>query len=241
LKLISGILGVGFDELRQREQARRHRRMALVTAASVTGMVIAIALATTAWLARVEADRQRARAEAEAETARQTTTFLVGLFKVSDPSESRAREIKADELLEKGAARIETELADQPDIQATLMDTMGSVYTNLGAYTRARDLLEQSLATRERIRGPRDIKVAQSLNRLARVQMLKAEYVLAEEKHRRALELQRELLGEPHVDIAASMNELGDVLTGFARRSKCAASCSAIVTRTLPRPSRTWR
>jgi hypothetical protein len=213
LKLISGLLGVGFDELRQREQVRRHRRMAVITAASLTGMVIAIALAATAWLARAEAERQRVRAEAEAETALQTTNFLVDLFKVSDPSESRAREITADELLEKGAALIETELADQPEIQATLMDTMGSVYTNLGAYTRASDLLEKSLATRERVRGPRDFKVAQSLNHLARVQMLRAEYALAEEKHRRALELQQELLGESHVDIARSMNELGDVLT----------------------------
>jgi Tfp pilus assembly protein PilF len=57
------------------------------------------------------------------------------------------------------------------------------------------------------------MKVAQSLNHLARVQMFQAEYDLAEEKHRRALELQREILGDSHVDIARSMNELGDVLT----------------------------
>jgi len=213
LKLMSGVLGVGFDELKQREQHRRNQRMALITAASLTAMVIAITLATTAWLARAEADRQRVRAEAEAETALQTTNFLVDLFKVSDPSESRAREITADELLEKGAARIERELTDQPDIQATLMDTMGSVYTNLGSYKRASDLLQKSLDTREALRGPSDIKVAQSLNHLARVQMLRAEYNDAEQKHRQALNLRRELLGDPHVDVAQSMNDLGDVLT----------------------------
>lgn len=213
LKLISGMLGVGFDELKQRELHRRNRRMALITIASLAGMVIATTLATMALLARAEAERQRVRAEAEATTALQTTNFLVDLFKVSDPSESRAREITADELLEKGAARIEVELADQPDIQATLMDTMGSVYTNLGAYERASDLLQKSLDTREVLRGPSDIKVAQSLNHLARVQMLRAEYASAEQKHRRALNLRRELLGEPHVDVAQSMNDLGDVLS----------------------------
>jgi hypothetical protein len=98
LKLISGLLGVGFDELRQREQQRRHRRMAVITAASLVGMVIAFSLAAAALLARAEAEQQRLRAEAEAQTAQQTTQFLVELFKVSDPSESRAREITAAEL-----------------------------------------------------------------------------------------------------------------------------------------------
>ena len=217
LKLMSGILGIGFDELKQREQHRRHQRMAIITAASLAGMVIATSLATVAWLARAEAERQRARAEVEAETALQTTNFLVDLFKVSDPSESRAKEITADELLEKGAARIDQELSDQPEIQATLMDTMGSVYTNLGSYRRASDLLQKSLDTREALRGPNDIKVAQSLNHLARVQMLRAEYGDAEQKHRRALDLRRELLGEPHVEVAASMNDLGDVLTRMGK------------------------
>ena len=39
--MISGMLGVGFDELKQRELHRRHRRMALITIASLAGMVIA--------------------------------------------------------------------------------------------------------------------------------------------------------------------------------------------------------
>lgn len=84
LKLISGILGVGFDALKQREHQRRQRRMVIITAAAVVGMVVASGLATMAILARNEADNQRRLAEIEAETARQTTDFLVGLFAVSD-------------------------------------------------------------------------------------------------------------------------------------------------------------
>src|SRR4029077_15037553 len=120
LKLIAGMLGVGLDELKQREAHRRHRRMALLSAASAAGMAITSVLATTAWLACNEAERQRVRAEAEAETARQTTRFMVDLFKVSDPSEALGNTITAREILDKGAKRIETELKDQPGIQATL-------------------------------------------------------------------------------------------------------------------------
>ena len=47
------------------------------------------------------------RAEAEAETARQTTRFMLDLFKVSDPSEALGNSITAREILDKGAARID--------------------------------------------------------------------------------------------------------------------------------------
>ena len=60
------------------------------------------------------------------------SAFLVDLFKVSDPSEARGNTITAREVLDKGAAKITTELKDQPEVRATLMDTMGNVYRNLG-------------------------------------------------------------------------------------------------------------
>ena len=206
LKLISGILGVGFDALRQREQQRRHRRMVAISAASLAGMVIAFGLAAAAWIARAEAERQM-------ETARQTTNFLVDLFKVSDPGESRGQEITANELLEKGANRIREELADQPAIQATLMDTMGSVYTNLGNYKRATVFLRDALATRRALHTGDHIEVAQSLNRLGQVLKLNADYEEAETILRQSLATRRATLGEEHTDVAQSINELADVLT----------------------------
>ena len=120
-------------------------------------MAITSTLAAAAWLARNEAERQRVRAEAEAETARQTTRFMVDLFKVSDPSEALGNTITAREILDKGADRIETELADQPAIQATLMDTMGTVYTSLGLYDPAARLVREAVAQRQRavrVRAP---------------------------------------------------------------------------------------
>ena len=41
-------------------------------------------------------------------------------------------------MLDKGAARVDSELARQPEIQATLMDTLGTVYMGLGLYGQAR-------------------------------------------------------------------------------------------------------
>ncbi len=63
LKLVAGMLGVGLDELVQRETTRRHRRLAWLTAASVAGMAVTSTLAFTAFEARNAAREQRREAE----------------------------------------------------------------------------------------------------------------------------------------------------------------------------------
>ena len=63
LKLVAGMLGVGLDELVQRETTRRQRRLAFVASASFAGMALAILLAVIAIQARNEAREQRREAE----------------------------------------------------------------------------------------------------------------------------------------------------------------------------------
>jgi len=214
LKLLAGMLGVGFDALRQREVQRRHRRLMVLTTAAFVGMAITSGLAVTAYLARIEAEQQRQIAETEAETARQTTNFMVDLFKVSDPSESLGNTITAREILDKGVERIDDELADQPEIQATLMDTMGTVYTSLGLYDAAIPLVEKSVERRRSIFGNESADVAQSLNHLGEVQALKAEYDAAEKNLREALAVRRSLLGNEAPEVAETLTQLAYVLTG---------------------------
>ncbi len=199
--------------LKPSETARRQRRLLLVARAAVAGKPDTSVLAATAWCARLEAEAQRVRAEAEAETARQTTSFMVDLFKISDPSESLGNSITAREILDKGAARIELELAGQPQIQATLMDTMGSVYTGLGLYAPAASLIERALQTRTTILGAEHVEVASSLNNLGEVLMFKADYEAAAQRLRDALAIRRRQLGEPHPLVARTLADLADVLT----------------------------
>jgi tetratricopeptide (TPR) repeat protein len=212
LKLISGMLGVGFDALKQREANRRHRRMLVVSTASFVGMAITSGLAVTAYLARIEAEEQRNRAQIEAETARQTTNFMVGLFEVSDPSESLGNTITAREILDKGAERIDTELVEQPEIQATLMDTMGTVYTSLGLYPEAARLVDKSVQKRRELFGDAHPEVAASLTHLGEVQTLSADYEQAERNLRDSLEMRRAAFGGSSDEVAESLTRLGDVL-----------------------------
>ena len=63
LKLVAGMLGVGLDELVQREQTRRQRRLAMLAAGSLAGMAVTSTLAVTAIQARDAAREQRREAE----------------------------------------------------------------------------------------------------------------------------------------------------------------------------------
>src|SRR6476469_5814477 len=63
LKLVAGMLGVGLDELVQRDTTRRHRQLAWLAAGSLAGMAVTSTLAVTAIQARNEAREQRREAE----------------------------------------------------------------------------------------------------------------------------------------------------------------------------------
>ena len=63
LKLVAGMLGVGLDDLVQRDTVRRQQRMAILAACSLLGMVLTSGLAVTAIQARDAARDQRREAE----------------------------------------------------------------------------------------------------------------------------------------------------------------------------------
>lgn len=63
LKIIAGMLGLGFDDLRQRDMRQRHRRMLAITVASVTGMALTLLLMWAAMVARNDAERHRGQAD----------------------------------------------------------------------------------------------------------------------------------------------------------------------------------
>jgi tetratricopeptide (TPR) repeat protein len=214
LKLIAGLLGVGFDGLRQREQRRRQRQLFAIASGAVAGMVLTSALAAAALIARAAAQRQTFIAKREAETARQTTAFLVDLFRISDPSEARGNSLTAREVLDKGAARVETQLAKQPQIQATLLDTLGTVYMGLGLYGQAQPLLESALAKRQRLAPAEPGELALSMSHVGDLQTLRAQYTDAERAYRQAIALQRSLPGDQRDDaaLARSLYGLGNEL-----------------------------
>lgn len=63
LKVIAGLLDVGFDALKHREQHRKMQRMAVVTSLALVVMAVTITLAVFALISRHDAQRRQAQAE----------------------------------------------------------------------------------------------------------------------------------------------------------------------------------
>ena len=145
LKLVAGLTQVRYDELRQRDQTRRLRRLLVLATAASVGFLMMSGLATYALIARSQAIQDRDLARQKTITAERTTDFVKGLFEVSDPSEAKGQSITAAEVLDRGARQIDASLAGEPDVKAELMSTLSEVYIGLGSYRRAEALIGRSL------------------------------------------------------------------------------------------------
>jgi serine/threonine-protein kinase len=135
--------------------ARRHR-YALGVASLAFAFCIGATLVSLhqASLAREQADR--------AEAAR---GFLAGVFEQAAPDENEGRPFTAQQLLEKGEARLADEAAN-PSIAADMTGLIGSLYWNIGNYERATALLEHAVALGENHGVAADVR-ARNLVRLA--------------------------------------------------------------------------
>ncbi|MCP3963439.1 MAG: tetratricopeptide repeat protein [bacterium] len=200
------------------ERARKRRRLMALAVAVLVLVAAALALhARRVGREAERAEREAARANREAEASRQVSEFLVELFEVSDPyaagSEAApGQETSARDLLDRGAEKIAQELADQPEIQARLMRTMGVVYRSRGLFAAAGPLLEQALTLRREVHGDEHPEVAESLGDLALFRQERGDYERAEALYREALLIRRRLHGEEHPAIADTLFYLGSVL-----------------------------
>jgi eukaryotic-like serine/threonine-protein kinase len=171
---------------------------ALVLASLVAGLI------GTAWQARL--------ASREAAKAREISAFLTGLFEVADPARTNAADVTARELLDRGAGRIETELAHQPEVQAEMMLLLGRIYRELGVYDRAQPLVERSLALRTSIFGREATEVADAIAEFARLRLDTGHTEDAERLQREVLALRRSLLEADDPKVGETLRDLALVL-----------------------------
>jgi len=162
-------------------------------------------LARRATRARVAAEQQRLTAEREAQ-------FLASIFDAATPMVARGREVTAQELLDQGAQRIESELGSEPEAQAAMLNNLGVAYTSLGRYEQARPLLERAYDLRKRLPGPGTQEFAETAQALANVYRLEGKYAQAEPLFRQALEIREQAVGEHNPLVADSLNALGECL-----------------------------
>jgi len=187
----------------------QRNRLGAAFAATVLVLLVGFGVTMAVQAKRVAAERDRANTEAA--TARQVQEFMVGLFEVADSGENRGHSITAREVLSTGADRIRTELTDQPQVRAALMETMGRVFRLLGLYDEAAPLLDESLALRREHLGDRHPDVGLSLHRSAVLAYDLGDYQEARRLMEEALDLWRSEIAPDDSVTAASLDILGAV------------------------------
>jgi eukaryotic-like serine/threonine-protein kinase len=158
--------------------------------------------------------RERDIATLERDKAREVAAFLENIFSVADPTfgTERADTMRVKDFVTGSVERVKQELADQPVLQAHLLNILGNVHQQFGMHTEARSLLEDALSLRLALFGERHTDVATSKNDLGVLLGKTGEYDTAERYIREALEIRSMYLEPQHEDIAKSFTSLANLL-----------------------------
>jgi serine/threonine-protein kinase len=159
---------------------------------------------------------EKDKAEREARKSEQIASFLQNLFLVSDPSESKGESITARELLDRGANSLQRSLEDDPEVKSQLLNTIGNIYTNLGLFNSAEDILRNIKDSESKNFIERETYI-ESLLALARLYRIEGKYdeakEILDEAYRTAsenLNSDHPLLGENYLSLGGYYYETGN-------------------------------
>ena len=172
---------------------RRHA-VASVAAGAVAVALVGGLAGTVVGLVQARAAEETARREAE--TSRRVADLLASIFSVADPAEGNGNTVTAREILDRGAARVETELAGEPAVRARLEAVLTRVYHNLGLYDQAVSHMQRAIEARRAVDGAADRGVAFLLLDLAWMQRQQGDL----EAGRATMDEALDVIGEHHVD-----------------------------------------
>jgi serine/threonine protein kinase len=189
---------------------RRHW-LPVTAGAGAAALVLAFAVTTYRQSLRIAAERdrvaqQRERAEHERARAEEVSSFLVNLFKLSDPEENRGNQVTARELLDSGAKRLRAGLQDQPETKAALLSTVGAVYDSLGQYQDALPILDESLRLQDK---PHDASRIDTLLELGHARVKLGDLHGAEQPLQEALHLAQTDSGARSLESGRALWNLG--------------------------------
>ena len=184
---------------RLRKFVRRHRA-GVAAGALVLLALVAGVIGTTVGLVR---------AQREAQSARQVAGLLASMLGDVDPTGQLGALSSPTTMLDRGAARIEAELDDQPVVQAQLLHVLGEAYRNLGRYDDARRALLASGRLRREHLGPDHRSVGDHLIALGWLEYLSGNIRQGHDLLQQGVSTYERTLGVEHPQVARALGLLG--------------------------------
>ena len=181
-------------------------RQPVVAAAAVVTVVFSLVIFFTVRLAIA-----RNAALAEAARTQRIQKFMTNLFQGGDASAAPADSLRVVTLLDRGVQEART-LNAEPEVQADLYETLGTIYQKLGKLDQANTLLNSSLEERKSIYGADAAPVAESLVALGLLRAEQARLPEAEQLVREGLSMSERHLPPNHPAVGKATSALGIVL-----------------------------
>lgn len=175
---------------RTRKFVARHKAGA--AAAVLIVLTLVAGVAATLWQARVAryqaqiATRERDHARTETSKAQRINQFLQEMIGYSagttpgSPARAKGRDATVIDMLDDASKRVETELADQPEVHAEMLSTIGRTYTVLAKYDKAATYLREAYQANLTLYGPTRLETATVMYALANLSYLTGDYTAAE-------------------------------------------------------------
>ena len=198
---------------------RRNPVVAGLTAALILALAVGFAAVTWKW---IEAEQAGRAARKSAAKATALNKFLINdlLSEAAPERNAVGSNVTLRAVLDTAAQKIEQELSDQPELQAEVRHTIGSVYLSLSLTAEAEPHLLRALAVRRSMLGSNHSDTLAVLDRLATLRQLQSRNEDAERLFREVLNTRRRILGSQHSEVLESLNNLGVFLSQAGRASE---------------------
>jgi len=181
-------------------------RQPVVAVAAVLTLIVGLVIFFTVRLAVA-----RNAALADAARTQRIQKFMTNLFQGGDASAGPADNLRVVTLLDRGVQEAQS-LGAEPEVQAELYGTLGTLYQKLGKLDQANTLLNSSLQERKSLYGADDAQVAESLVQLGLLRDDQAQLPEAEKMVREGLAMGKRHLPPNHPAVAKATAALGKVL-----------------------------
>ena len=204
----------------------RHRGM--VAAAGVIAVLL-VALGVTMVVQAGRVRRERDRATAEAAKASAINSFLLDALGAADPWSKGSRNVSLLDALRQAQDKAKTSFVNQPLIEASVLQTIGTTFSNLAEFPEAEKPLTASLDLRVKAAGAKSAEAAESLSALSEMYSLSKKFEEAEKYAREALEITRGIHGAESVEAAAAMYHLANAYTGSGKTKDAKATAEEML------------
>jgi eukaryotic-like serine/threonine-protein kinase len=204
------------------------RRNRGATVGSLATLVSVLFFGIQSGLHLMEARGERVAAQTARDEAQAVTSFLVDVFRATDPNEARGLEVTAREILGNASARVREELAD-PGVQGAVMIALGRAYVRLGANDSALVLLSDAAERVEAAHGGSSDAYAEALRQLGVAHEDAGDVPAAEALYLESLGIREELLPPEHPSVLIVKNHLGNLYAGSGRPELAIAQFESIL------------